>query len=142
MLPFLIRGEKKLQPSRLRLPKILANPPFSLFKRNLRSPPKSSAPPSTPLRYTIGSRFVSSDISCIRNKTFKSFVRVKTLTSQKSFRKVWLQFNGNFCIIHRFRVITYGNKIQNTLCNNPGKLNRKKGRDRLVNTASATAKTC
>ena len=45
MLPFLIRGEKKLQPSRLRLPKILANPPFSLFKRNLRSPQKSSAPP-------------------------------------------------------------------------------------------------
>ena len=132
MLPFLIRGEKKLQPSRLRLSKILANPPFSLFKKNLRSPQKSSAPPpSTPLRYTIGSRFVSSDISCIKNKTFKSFVRVKTLTSHKSFRKMWLQFNGNFCIIHCFRVIAYGNKIQNTLCNNPGKLNRKKGRDTI-----------
>ena len=133
MLPFLKRGEKKLQPSRLCLSKILANPPFSFFKRNLRSPQKSSAPPPPlhPLQYTIGSRFVSSDISCVRNKTFKSFVRVKTLTSHKSFRKMWLQFNGNFCIIHCFRVITYGNKIQNTLCNNPGKLKRKKGRDTI-----------
>ena len=32
MLPFLIRGEKKLQPSRLRLSKILANPPFPFSK--------------------------------------------------------------------------------------------------------------
>ena len=105
--------------------------PLFPFQKKFEIPPKIFCPPSTPLRYTIGSRFVSSDISCITNKTFKSFVRVKTLTSHKSFRKMWLQFNGNFCIIHCFRVITYGNKIQNTLCNNPGKLNRKKGRDTI-----------
>ena len=40
---------------------------------------------------------------------------------------MWVQFNSNFCIIHCFRVITYGNKIQNTLRTNPGKLNRTKG---------------
>ena len=40
---------------------------------------------------------------------------------------MWLQLNGNFSIIYCFRVITYGNKIQNTLCNSSHRLNRTKG---------------
>ena len=54
-----------------------------------------------------------------------------TLTSRKSFQKMWLKFNGNFCIIHRFRVVTYGNKIQNTLWNSSGRFNRAKGGDTI-----------
>ena len=44
---------------------------------------------------------------------------------------MWLQLNGNFCIIHCFRVITYGNKIQKTLCNCSGRFNRAKGGDTI-----------